>query len=109
MIEVTKNIINDEIRWGIENDIYLLKILADNTPTKITPYYNGHYLVESNAVTKEVQRRTHRKRRINKKWLKRYGHKTVLDNGNIIRCGDCLFATSKTVEKIIAAMKGGAE
>ena len=74
-----------------------------------TVYYNGFRLVATTAIKKEVQRRTHRKRRINKKWLKRYGHKTVLDNGNIIRCGYCLFATSKTVEKIIAAMKGGAE
>lgn len=74
-----------------------------------TAYFNGFRLVETTALKKEVQRRTHRKRRINKKWLKRYGHKTVLDNGIIIRYGDCLFATPKTVGKIIAAMKGGAE
>lgn len=72
-------------------------------------YYNGFRLVATNALKKEVQRRTHRKRRINKKWLKMYGYKTVLDNGTLLRCGDCIFATPKTVEKIIAATKGGAE
>ena len=69
--------------------------------------YMGFNLIETTALTKQIQRRTHRKRRINKKWLKRYGYKTVLDHGVIIRYGDCLLATPKTVKKIIAAMKGG--
>lgn len=68
--------------------------------------YMGFQLVETTAITKKVQRRTHRKRRINKKWLKRYGYKTVLDDGNILLFGDCIYATPKTVKKLIAAMKG---
>ena len=31
------------------------------------------------SFTKPVQRRKHKKRRINKKWLKRYGYKTLVD------------------------------
>ena len=70
-------------------------------------YYNGFRLVETNALIKKVQRRTHRKCRINKKWLKRYGYKTVPDDGRLICCGDCIFATPKTVKKIIEKTKGG--
>ena len=69
-------------------------------------YYSNFQLIETTAITKEVQRRTHRKRRINKKWLKRYGYKTVLDDGKLIISGDCIFATPKTIKKIIAAMQG---
>lgn len=68
-------------------------------------YLTGLRLVETTAITKEVQRRTHRKRRINKKWLKNYGYKTVLDDGKIIQYGDCIFATPKTIKKIIAVMR----
>ena len=69
-------------------------------------FYMGFQLIETTAITKEVQRRTHRKRRINKKWLKRYGYKTVLDDGNIIRYGDCIFATPNTIKKLISVIKG---
>lgn len=67
-----------------------------------TAYYNGFRLIETTAITKQVQRRTHRKRRINKKWAKKYGHKTILDDGRIIQFGDCLLATPNTIKKIIA-------
>ena len=69
----------------------------------------GKQLIETTAITKRVQRRTHRKKRINKKWLKRYGYKTVLDDERIILCGDYIFATPKMVKRIIKEMKGGAE
>lgn len=69
-------------------------------------YYMGFELIETTAITKQIQRRNHRKRRVNKKWLKRYGYKTVLDDGKIIRCGDCLFATPNTIKKLISVMKG---
>ena len=68
-------------------------------------YYMGFRLIETTAITKQVQYRTHRKRRINKKWAKRYGHKTIIDDGRIIMCGDCIYATPNTIKKIIAAMK----
>ena len=73
--------------------------------TQSTAYYNGFRLIETTAITKQVQRRTHRKRRINKKWAKRYGHKTVLDDGRIIQFGDCILATPNAIKKIIAATK----
>lgn len=73
-----------------------------------TPLFNGFRLIETTAITKQIQRRTHRKRRINKKWLKRYGYKTVLDDGRLFRYGDCVFGTPKTIKKIIEYLKGSA-
>jgi hypothetical protein len=72
--------------------------------------YMGKNLLGTTAITKSVPRRTHRKRRINKKWLKRYGYKTVLDHNKILIYGNGIYATPKICEKIIAEiMKGGAE
>lgn len=70
-----------------------------------TAYYNGFRLIETTAITKQVQRRTHRKHRINKKWLKKYGYKTVLDDGRVIFADGCIFATPNMIKKIIAIMK----
>jgi hypothetical protein len=68
-------------------------------------YYGGFVLMESNALTKRVQRRTHKKRRINKKWRKRYGYKDVPDDGKIVKFGNVLIGTPKTIRKIIEAAK----
>lgn len=68
-------------------------------------YLMGIQLIETTAITKKVQRRTHHKRRINKKWAKRYGYKTVLDDERMIMFGDCILATPNAIKKIIAAMK----
>ena len=41
---------------------------------------DGRYFTEGETqVPKFVQVRTHRKKRINKKWLKRYGYKTIYE------------------------------
>lgn len=69
-------------------------------------YFYGFRLFETDAITKQIQRRCNRKKRINKKWIKRYGYKTVPDDGKIIRIGDCIYATPKAVEKLASAMKG---
>jgi hypothetical protein len=72
-----------------------------------TAYYNGLRLVETTAITKQVQRRTHRKRRINKKWAKKYGYKTVLDDERMIMFDDCILATPNAIKRMIKAVKGG--
>lgn len=64
-------------------------------------YFNGYRLIATDSITKEVPQRCHRKRRIHKKWLKRYGYKTVPDDGKIIVIGDKIMGTKKTIEKII--------
>ena len=70
----------------------------------------GYNLVGTTAITKSVPRRTHRKRRINKKWLKRYGYKRVPDDNQAVIFKDNIFATPKMCKRLIAEiMKGGAE
>lgn len=75
--------------------------------TQPTAYYNGFRLIETTAITKQVQRRRHRKRRINKKWAKRYGYKTVLDDERMIMFDDCILATPNAIKKIITAIEKG--
>ena len=65
--------------------------------------YRGFKIYETTAITKQIQRRRHRKRRINKKWIKRYGYKNVLDDEKIIRVGDMLYATPNMVKKLVEA------
>lgn len=67
--------------------------------------FNGYRLIETRAITKEIQRKKHKKRRINKKWLKRYGHKSVLDNEKIVIFENNILATPKTIKKIIEQTK----
>ncbi|MBQ3507714.1 MAG: hypothetical protein IJA91_04110 [Clostridia bacterium] len=68
-------------------------------------YFNGYRLIVTNSITKEVPRRCHRKGRIHKKWLKRYGYKTVPDDGRIVVIGDKIMGTKKTIEKIVQTVK----
>ena len=67
----------------------------------------GFRLVESEAVVKDVQRRTHKKKRINKKWLKKYGTIQVPDYGafyvSTVDGAKCIIAQPKTIKKIIDA------
>lgn len=64
-------------------------------------FYNGKRVIITNAITKkDVQARRHKKKRINKKWLKRYGHKAVPDNNKVIMTNDTLYMTKKCYEKL---------
>ncbi len=60
----------------------------------------GKNIIISDRITKDVQARTHRRKRTNKKWLKRYGIKTVPDNTRIFIVDDCVFMTEKTYQKV---------
>lgn len=48
--------------------------------------------------THKVQIRTHRKKRINKKWAKRYGFRVydILEDGKIIMIGGIMYMNRKT-------------
>lgn len=67
--------------------------------------FDGFNIVETTAITKKVQRRTHKKRRINKKWLKRYGYKTVLDDTKVIVFGNNILVTPRMAKRIIREVK----
>lgn len=62
--------------------------------------FTGLKLIETTVITKKVQVRKHKKKRINKKWAKRYGFKEVPDNERAIVANGCLFAQPQLMEKI---------
>lgn len=58
--------------------------------------------------TKEIQRRKHRKKRINKKWRKRYGcmEFDYIPHGEIIMMDDgVIWMTKKTFEQITKGIR----
>jgi hypothetical protein len=63
----------------------------------------GMPVYENKHLTERVQRRKHKKKRINKKWLKMYGYKSVPSKKFLIACGTIHFhpAMKKHVEKFI--------
>lgn len=65
----------------------------------------GMEIVITECLTKDIQRRTHKKRRINKKWLKRYGYKCVSDNDKMIVFNNKLFMTKEAYEKVKKGIK----
>lgn len=74
-------------------------------PDELLYFLYGMKLIETNAITKQVQKRTHRKRRINKKWLKRYGYKTVPDDTKLLVMGDCIYATPCGAKRIMKMLR----
>ncbi len=65
----------------------------------------GMEIVITECLTKDIQRRTHKKRRINKKWLKRYGYKCVPDNDKIIMFNNKLFMTKGAYKRVKRGIK----
>ena len=55
----------------------------------------GKNIIISDRITKDVQARTHKRKRI-----KRYGFKTVPDNTRIFVTDECVFMTEKNYEKV---------
>lgn len=66
---------------------------------------SGMEIITTEFITKDIQRRTHKKRRINKKWLKRYGYKCVPDNDKMIVSNNKLFMTKGAYERIKRGIK----
>ena len=60
----------------------------------------GMQIIVSNNITKEVRARKHKKRRIDKKWLKKYGYKHIPDNNKILHIENSLYMTQKCYDKI---------
>lgn len=67
--------------------------------------FNGFNVIEAKEFySTEIQARKHRSKRINKKWLKRYGVKTTLlrvkgyDPNKILFFGGNYFIPTKTLE-----------
>lgn len=65
-----------------------------------TNYFNGlDIVISKNLVTGYEQKRKHRKRRINKKWLKQYGSKPIYDM-NYYFLDNKVYMSPKAFEKL---------
>lgn len=60
------------------------------------------YLSEPSGYT---QARSHRKKRINKKWLKRYGTKAVYPENKVLYMESKIYMTQKTFERLFMALR----
>ena len=68
--------------------------------------FNGMPIIISNYITKTVRCRTHKKRRIDKKWLKRYGYKEVQDDTKMYMVNESLFMSQKCYDKLSSLITG---
>ena len=71
------------------------------------PFYSGHPIY---IATKEWQRRKHHKKRINKKWLKRYGcyEINMMPHDQVVMLDDgTIWMTKQTYKKIISELEVG--
>ena len=67
--------------------------------------FNGMPIVITDYITKTVRKRTHKKKRIDKKWLKKYGYTEVQDESKIYMFDDKLFMSKKCYDKLLKGMK----
>lgn len=63
-------------------------------------FISGIPIIITDAITKQVRSKMHRKKRIDKKWLKRYGYKTVTDDSKCILFNNTLYMSQKCYERI---------
>lgn len=61
---------------------------------------NGTPIIISNYITKKVRCRTHKKRRIDKKWLKKYGYKEIQDDTKMYMFNGSLLMSQKCYDKL---------
>lgn len=64
-------------------------------------YYNGFKVVIIPDIVKDyIQRRKHRKKRINKKWIKRYGYRPVYDIEHCYVLGNTIYMVKAMYEEL---------
>ena len=54
----------------------------------------------TDAIKKYVRNRTHKKKRIDKKWEKQYGYKSVTDDAKCIMFSGTIYMSQKCYERI---------
>ena len=70
-----------------------------------TGFLDGIPVICTDAITKTVRKRRHRKKRIDKKWLKRYGYKEVTDHSKVLMANNMLFMSKECHERLTAAYR----
>lgn len=63
-------------------------------------YIDGLPVVITDKITKQVRSRIHRKKRIDKKWLKRYGYKEVTDHSKTVLVNGTLYMSQKLHDRL---------
>lgn len=66
----------------------------------------GFNLISSVHMTDHIRKRVHRKRRIDKKWLKRYGYREV-PKKDLIRAGNTLYGHPLTIQRVKHLLANG--
>lgn len=61
---------------------------------------NGTEILIDNRITKMVRSRKHKKKRIDKKWEKRYGYKEVQDDTKVYMFDGKLFMSQRCYDKL---------
>lgn len=67
--------------------------------------FNGYTIIESERCVDRVRSRKHKKRRIDKKWLKRYGYKYVPKKEVYITADRVIIGHPVLIRKIVEAIK----
>jgi hypothetical protein len=67
-------------------------------------FFSGYPLIEVSHMADKVQARRHKKKRINKKWLKIYGMRDIPWKKFVIVDGK-IYGHPKMIEKLIAEIK----
>lgn len=96
-VENFRKYLEDKDKICVENDFVNYKVLGADTSSKPDSYSIQFYVM--------VQARKHKKKRINKKWLKRYGYKCVPDNDKMIVSNNKLFMTKGAYERVKKGIK----
>lgn len=63
-------------------------------------YMSGMPIFITDVIKKDVRKRTHKKKRIDKKWEKQYGYKSVTDDEKCIMFNGTIYMSQKFYEKV---------
>lgn len=66
--------------------------------------FDGYPVIATRLWCKDIQARKHKKKRINKKWLKRYGMKKVPREDLFLFDGK-IYGHPKVIDKLVEAMR----
>ena len=67
-------------------------------------YLFGKPVIITDKITKKVRSRKHKKKRIDKKWLKRYGYKEVQEHSKILLVNNTLYMSQENYDRIKAEL-----
>ena len=70
-------------------------------------HINGMQVIISEYVDEyeSIPAKRHRRKRIQKKWAKRWGWKKIMIKASILRMGDSLIMSSKSYEKLVREIR----